>query len=530
MCGIWAFVTKTKPSLKKIEAAFNKIQKRGPDNSVFKQLNEEVYIGFHRLAIMDPSHLGDQPFKDKKWDRKVYLLCNGEIYNFMELIKKYDLNVKSKSDCEVILCLYMKYGIDVMIRMLDGEFAFTIIDIIDHQYTIYAGRDSIGVRPLFYAFDKENYLGLSSEMKGLVDIVSTVDVFPPGHYMKYDGNVEFTSYYNYIYQQMDLPLDTIYNEIVKRFTNCVNKRMIADRPLGCLLSGGLDSSIVSAVAARSFNKLKTYTIGMEGGTDIPYAKMVAEHIKSDHTIFEISMDEALDAIDETIYAIESFDITTVRASVWQFLVGRKINQNTDVKVILTGEGSDELASGYLYFHKAPSPQEMHEENVKLVKDIHRFDGLRVDRAMAYNGLEVRIPFLDPEFLNFYLSIDPKYRMVTNGLEKYLFRKAFEKTGLLPIDVNNRKKEALSDAVSSHEKSWFQIIQDHINKLITDDEFETNKLKYTHCPPKTKEAYYYRKKFCEYFGDNNCKVIPYFWMPKWSNTTDPSARTLEHYKS
>jgi asparagine synthase (glutamine-hydrolysing) len=297
--------------------------------------------------------------------------------------------------------------------------------------------------------------------------------------------------------------------------------------LGCLLSGGLDSSIVSAITAKHVKHvLHTFTIGLEGATDIKYAEMVSKHIKSIHQTFIVTIQDALDAIEEVIYTIESYDCTTVRASVWQYLLGKKIKENTDIKVLLTGEGSDELMSGYMYFHKAPDAYESHRENMRLLEDIHRFDGLRVDRAMSCHGLEVRIPFLDPEFVELYLSLPIDLRMASRGIEKQLFRDAFKDTDYLPHEVLYRRKEAFSDGTSSLEKSWFEILQEHIGGLVSDEEFMNHKYG---VEVDSKEKYYYKKIFEKNFGEKCFGVIPYYWLPKWcGNVMEPSARVLDVY--
>jgi asparagine synthase (glutamine-hydrolysing) len=331
--------------------------------------------------------------------------------------------------------------------------------------------------------------------------------------------------------KQNISIQDIYKNIRDIFTDSVRKRLISDRPIGCLLSGGLDSSMVSAITAKLINhQLYTFTIGLIGATDIKYAEMVAKHINSKHTTFIVTIDEALKAIKEVIYTIESYDCTTIRASVWQYLLGKKIKETTNIKVLLTGEGSDELTSGYMYFHNAPSPDESHKENVRLLKDIHKFDGLRVDRAMACHGLEVRIPFLDTKFIDLYLSIDNKLRMAKGSIEKQLFRDSFKEENILPEQVLYRKKEAFSDGTSCNDKSWYKIIQEHIEEIVSDEEFNMMGSKYVFNKPDTKEKYYYRKIFEEYYGDKSKNVIPYYWLPKWSgNITEPSARVLEVYK-
>jgi asparagine synthase (glutamine-hydrolysing) len=554
MCGIWAYIGKY--GLIQLFDSFKKISGRGPENFSFNMVQEDLFIGFHRLAINGLSGFGNQPFikeknfkvNDKYQKHTIYTVCNGEIYNYKQIIENNEFDLQGKSDCEVLPFLYMKYQED-MIKYLDGEFAFImfIINNETHEYKVFCGRDPLGVRPLFYGTHQNN-LCIGSELKCIEALCQNVKVFPPGYTLLYkDNQLNFQEYYSYdrlLTLSSDYTLEETYQKIREVFTRSVKKRLSSERPLGCLLSGGLDSSIVSAVTSRLFqmlsledgtnfqHQLRTFTIGLEGATDIKYAELVAKKINSKHTTFIVTIEEALKAIDEVIYTIESYDCTTVRASVWQYLLGKKIRENTDIKVLLTGEGSDELTSGYMYFHNAPSKEESHIENVRLLKDIHRFDGLRVDRAMSCHGLEVRIPFLDPEFIELYLSLDKKIRCANNegGMEKQLFRDAFRGEDLLPIEVLYRKKEAFSDGTSSNEKSWYEHIQEHIDRMISNEEYEEDKGKYEFNKPDSKEKYYYRKVFEFYFGKKSEGVIPYYWLPKWSgNITEPSARVLDVYK-
>lgn len=540
MCGIWAYIGAGK--VLELFEAFMKISGRGPENVSFNMVQENLYIGFHRLAINGLSGSGNQPFVketyfnyiNNKDPHTIYSVCNGEIYNYKHIVENHEFDLRGKSDCEVIPFLYIKYR-ENMIKYLDGEFAFIIIDVNNKtgEYRVLCGRDPLGVRPLFYGTNY-NVLCLGSELKSINSLCDNVNVFPPGHIMTYHNNItSFIEYYSYdklLDLSIDLSKEEMYKQIREKFVSSVEKRLSSDRPLGCLLSGGLDSSMVSAVTSRLVkHQLRTFTIGLEGATDIKYAELVSKHINSKHTTFIVTVEEALAAINEVIYQIESYDCTTVRASVWQYLLGKKIRENTDIKVLLTGEGSDELTSGYMYFHNAPSADESHRENVKLLKDIHRFDGLRVDRAMSCHGLEVRIPFLDPEFIELYLSLDREVRMASKGMEKQLFRDAFREEKLLPEEVLYRRKEAFSDGTSSNEKSWFEHIKEYIDKLVSDEEFENMKNKYEFNRPDTKEKYYYRRVFENSYG-GACKVIPYYWLPKWSgNITEPSARVLSIYK-
>lgn len=539
MCGIWALLSQLDvDDFGKWYNSFMKLKHRGPEYSSFDLIHPKVLLGFHRLAIMDLSAEGHQPFHHVREDGScIYCVCNGEIYDFQNLKKEYNIETKSHSDCEVIIPLYEKFGPEKTFQLLGSEFACVIIDISpEKKVKLYAGRDPIGVRPLFYS--KGDYINLSSEIKGLTDhdINSDVFVFPPGHYMTYqDGKMTLTPFHTFDYiQAPSKQLYHITNDIRNIFVDSVKKRLATDREFGCLLSGGLDSSLVVGVAKYLMpdKKFPVFTIAFKSGsTDLPYAKNLAKKLDLPHYIIEIDEDQALKAIDETIYAIESWDITTVRASVMQRLIGKYVKENTSITVLLVGENSDELFLGYLYEHYAPTVRDAYLDSLRLVKDVHRFDGLRTDRCMAYHGLEVRLPFADVDLVDYIYKLDPKLVIPTDGIEKYLLRKAFAGKNIIPNDILFRRKEALSDAVSKKDRSWFQVIQAHIDDMVSDQEFEENKLKYKFCPPFTKEAYYYRKKFTEYFGDNyqTSQVIPYYWMPKWTEeTNDPSARTLKIY--
>lgn len=311
--------------------------------------------------------------------------------------------------------------------------------------------------------------------------------------------------------------------------------MYADRPLGALLSGGLDSSLVVGIAARHLKKttgkkLRTFSIGMPGGTDGPFAQKVAEFCGTDHTHFELTTQDFLDAIRDVIRAIGTFDITTVRASVGQYLVCKKISQETDIKVLLIGDGSDELCSGYMYFHNAPNPQESHLENCRLLKEIGMYDVLRADRGIARHGLEARCPFLSYDFIDLYLHLDCRLRVPVEGVEKWLLRRAFSPElgePVLPEDVRVRPKCAFSDGVSKREKSWFQIIGEMADTMYKEDELKRAMQAYTHVPPISFESLYYRKTFEEFYGKATAHVIPHYWLPKWcGDIKEPSARVLE----
>lgn len=539
MCGIFGFILHNENFYKKdlsfrknIMKKFCNFQHRGPDNSVFKNINKKIIFGFHRLAIMDTSSNGDQPF----CNNGIYLICNGEIYNHKQLIKENDFKMKSSSDCEVIIHMYNKYGIEKTINNLDGVFAFILFDVKKNK--LFVGRDPIGVRSLYQFYNNE-YMCFSSEMKGMNSkYCRNVSLFPPGSYLELDNNksdYKIKRYYNQFDKWLKFNVqkyDYHKTQIRKIFTEAVNKRLMSDRPVGCLLSGGLDSSLVTALVAKQFTKdnpLHTFSIGMEGATDIKYARMVANHIGSKHHEIIVSEKNMLSVIEKVIYNIESWDTTTVRASIPMVLMCEYIKQNTDITVIYSGEGSDEASGSYMYFHNAPNDNEFHKETIRLIKDLQYFDVLRCDKSIASAGLEVRVPFLDKKFLDYYMTIEPKFKRPIKGIEKYLLRDSFEGTGLLPKEVLWRTKEAFSDGCSTNKRSWYSILQEHINNKFSDLNLTYNKILYPTNTPKTKEALYYRNIFNKYYT-NEDKTIPYYWLPKWSgNINEPSARVLTAYK-
>jgi asparagine synthase (glutamine-hydrolysing) len=585
MCGIWAFLRTVleKTDVKtraKLYNAFSQVRYRGPDRSGFLEVNDftDLFFGFHRLAIMDKSTDGDQPFVFEFKDgggqhvRTVYCLCNGEIYNFHQLIEKYELQVKSESDCEVIPLIYMKHGFEQLVKDLIGEFAILLVDIdhIKHKMLIKAIRDPCGVRPMFYSAGDDG-VAFSSILKGLTGVCesSTIKQLPPGYYLdmtiehvddKSKMHHDLKQYYsvdfpiNTSQQMLDIySLQSVFKGVRDKFEECVHLMLESDRPLGALLSGGLDSSLVVSIAsthmAKFGKKLRTFSIGMPGATDEKYARMVADHCGTEHTHIEFTTDQFLEALEEVIWATETYDITTIRASTGQYLISKWINENTDVKVLLIGDGSDELCAGYMYFHKAPSAEESHRENCKLLREICYYDVLRADRCIAHCGIEARVPFLCYKFIDYYMSLHPDLRMagkIVKGLsddegyqgqrmEKWLLRKSFDTTdengkSYLPREVLFRKKEAFSDGVSSLKKSWYEIIQDMTEEKYTDKDLEVAQTTYKHSPPHSKEALYYRELFEEMFGKDVDHIIHHYWLPNWcGDITEPSARVLDTYK-
>lgn len=537
MCGIWVYLLKDNDEIKDFNELYNKFYTmtgRGPDNFVFKYIKDKFIIGFHRLKIMDLSEDGNQPFEFKKDNIQYYSVCNGEIYNAQDLKDNelQDYNFKSRSDCEVLIPLYLKYGLK-MCDYLDGVFTFAIIKLVGSSYEVVASRDRIGVRPGFIGYNNDNNsICISSEIKGLTGIFDNIDVFGPGKYLLFNNNpndkYNYISYYDYKYRIIDNTEEIYMKNIKNLLIESVKKRLISDKPVCALLSGGLDSSLICSIASKLLKKmgrkLYTFSIGMEGSPDVVYAQKVANYIGSKHTVVRINNEEALDAIKNVVWATETFDITTIRASTGQYLISKYIAENTDFKVVLSGDGSDELTSGYLYNFNAPSLEALHDEAVRRIKEIHLYDGLRADRATSIHGLELRVPFLDHTFVDYYLSINPKYRELNEDrMEKYLLRKSFE--GYLPEVVLWRQKEAFSDGISSSDDSWYTTIQKYTKIIIKDKDMKN--IKYRHCIPKTKESLYFRNLFNKLFSDKYCNVIPEIWMPMWTDTDDPSARTIKN---
>ena len=528
MCGIF-FYKGNKYSKEDLLLNFNKIINRGPDSSKIISVDNNIF-GFHRLAINDLSNNGMQPFINDD----IYLICNGEIYNHEFLKDKYNINTESNSDCEVIIYLYKLLGIKETCELLDGVFSFVLYD--KNNDNIYISRDPFGVRPLFIGYTIDSELFVCSELKGIHDKCIYIKQFNPGTFLEYKNkdNYSLNKYYKNEFKiNLCQPENFILSCIRNKLIQSVKKRLLSDRPIGALLSGGLDSSLVCGIICKLYkdkkikNKLKTFSIGIKGSTDLEYAKNVADYIGSEHHTIECTEGDFLKVIPEVIYNIESYDTTTVRASVGNYLVAKYIKENTDIVVVFNGDGSDEQ-SGYKYLRNAPDKKQFHKECLKLLNNINYFDVLRSDRSISSKwGLEARTPFLDKEFVEFYMTIDSNLKMYNdkNKLpEKYLLRKAFQKENIIPNEVLWRPKEAFSDGCSSETRSWHKVIQEYVDKLITDDEFNNNKDKYKINPPLLKESYFYRKIFESYYP-GKANVIPYFWLPNWSDKIDPSAREL-----
>jgi asparagine synthase (glutamine-hydrolysing) len=580
MCGIFSLLnyqdTTIEYDMNLINSSFLKGKGRGPEHSILKPYIKSIF-GFHRLAINGLNSQSHQPIVIKD----VVLVCNGEIYNYKELYQLLNVKPSTQSDCEVIIHLYLSYGIEQTLNMIDGEFSFILFDnriTNDLNNKIYVARDPYGVRPLYCLLPNDpknmgaNLYGFASELKCLVDIYNvdptnyTLQQFKPGTYSVLNLSEKVNCQWELLYNtphHLTVPsnislyntsMDIIYMSVANCLYSSVIKRITTtERPIACLLSGGLDSSLIAALVNNYYKsiesnvQLETYSIGLVGSEDLKYAKIVADYLGTKHTEIIVTEKDMIDAIPEVIYAIESYDTTTVRASIGNYLIGKYIAQHSEAKVVLNGDGSDEVCGGYLYMKKCLDNIEYDKETRRLLSNIHYFDVLRSDKSISSHGLEPRTPFLDRLFVNYYLSIPLDIRNHNNQdhIEKYIVRtsftnqyfKTFNDKQILPDVILWRKKEAFSDGVSSQNKSLYLIIQEHVsNRLNMNMDLEVGTIETNEShnntiyePTIETEKYYYKTIFDKYYP--NCStVIPYFWMPKYLNSNDPSARTLECYKS
>ena len=520
MCSIMGYCS-PRADRRAFEEGFSRTVTRGPDDSRIVDTGAGL-LGFHRLAIMGLHPEGMQPFGLNG----SFLVCNGEIYGFEKLKQKLSekYTFVSQSDCEILLPLYQEHGVE-MFSMLDAEFALILYDAETGGFV--AARDPIGIRPLYYGYDKEGSILFASEPKNLLDLTDKIMPFPPGHYFK-DGQFvcycDLTKVENICHDD----LDTICSNIREKLIAGVEKRLVADAKVGFLLSGGLDSSLVCSIAAkRSKTPIKTFAIGMsEDAIDLKYAREVAEHIGSDHTEVIITKDSVLSALEWVIMVLGTYDITTIRASMGMYLLCEAIHKNTDIRVLLTGEISDELF-GYKYTDFAPSAEAFQKEAEKRLRELHMYDVLRADRCISVNSLEARVPFGDLDFVKYVMSIDPEKKLNKYGKGKYLLRRAFEGE-YLPESILYREKAAFSDAVGH---SMVDYLKEFAASHYTDEEFERRRSAYTHAQPFTKESLFYREIFEKYYPGQSEMVID-FWMPNKSwdgcDVNDPSARVLSNY--
>ena len=522
MCSIMGYCGE--PFAKEsFEKGFERTKSRGPDDSRIIDTGLGL-LGFHRLEIMGLHPEGMQPFcLDGN-----YLVCNGEIYGFAairESLRQKGYTFESDSDCEVLLPMWREYGTD-MFLMLDAEFAMIIYDAGTGEYI--AARDPIGIRPLYYGFDKNGAVIYASEAKNLVGLAEEIMPFPPGCYRK-GGEFHRYSDIAAVGRVCEDGVETVCSNIRSRLTEGVKKRLVADAKVGFLLSGGLDSSLVCAIAARESDRpIRTFAIGMEkDAIDLKYARQVAEFIGSEHTEVYMTPDEVISSLETVIELLGTYDITTIRASMGMYLVCKAIHETTDVRVLLTGEISDELF-GYKYTDFAPSAEAFQQEAQKRIRELHMYDVLRADRCISVNSLEARVPFGDLDFVKYVMSVDPAKKMNVYGKGKYLLRHAFDGEGLLPDGILWREKAAFSDAVGH---SMVDDLKAYAGTVYSDEEFEKGCEKYEYSRPFTKESLLYRDIFEKYYP-GQARMIAGFWMPNkdWDgcDVSDPSARVLSNY--
>lgn len=572
-----AVLNNTQFSFLKLTLEFQKGSDRGPEFSTLEHMGPHIVMGFHRLAINGLNVSSHQPLTIDG----VSLVCNGEIYNYRELYAMLGVQPHTESDCEVIIHLFLRYGFEQTMQMIDGEFAFVLYDRrskceTNKEGTVYIARDPYGVRPLYiYESLEDNMIAVASELKvltgfthkqlafGLNDYIDAfedaqhtkqigiVHQFVPGTFSQYtivqgvctswSPVAKNTTYHTMgitdTYQTKPKLTLNMLKGIRETFISAVEKRCSStQRPIACLLSGGLDSSLVASIVSAYQRKhglppIETYSIGLAESEDLRYAARVARHLGTKHTELVVSERDFLEAIPKVVAAIESYDTTTVRASIGNYLIGRYISQNSDAKVVFNGDGADEVMGGYLYMGACPDAIEYDKETRRLLKEIHTFDVLRSDKCIASHGLEPRTPFLDRAFVQHYLSISPAVRKHAHDTygEKNLMRRAFaaemtfDDKPFLPTSVLWRRKEAFSDGVSKTSRSLYEIIREHTDSML----LSRNYASYTHNIPTTSEQLYYRTLFDAAYPDCG-HLIPHFWMPKYVDASDASARTLALY--
>ncbi len=546
MCGI-VCAFELKESSEKLRPQLlemsKKVRHRGPDwNGIYA--GEKAILAHERLAIVDPAS-GKQPLFSA--DESLVLAANGEIYNHQELRAQFkdSYDFQTKSDCEVILALYQQKGVD-FVDELNGIFGFAIYDSVKDEYFI--ARDHMGIIPLYIGWDKNGTFYVASELKALEGTCSKIELFPPGHYL-HSATGEFVRWYQRDWMDYEnvKENETSIAELHDALAAAVKRQLMSDVPYGVLLSGGLDSSVTSAIAKQYsqmrvesgdtkeawWPQLHSFSVGLEGSPDLAAAQKVADHIGTVHHEIKFTIQEGLDAIKDVIYNLETYDITTIRASTPMYLMARVI-KSMGIKMVLSGEGADELFGGYLYFHKAPSPKDFHEETVRKLDKLHMYDCLRANKSLAAWGIEGRVPFLDKEFMDVAMRINPKDKMITGErMEKWVVRKAFE--DYLPESVAWRQKEQFSDGVGY---SWIDTLKALVAEEITDEQMQNAHFKFPIQTPTTKEEYYYRSIFEEHFPSDAAALsvpqepsvacstkIALEWDEAFKNMNDPSGRAV-----
>ncbi len=551
MCGIVCAFDLKQPSEKlrpQLLTMSKTIRHRGPDwSGIFS--HPKAILAHERLAIVDPTS-GKQPLFSE--DKKLVLAANGEIYNHLNIRKELETDFKfqTKSDCEVILALYKEKGTEFL-DDLNGIFGFALYDLEKDEYLI--ARDHMGIIPLYMGWDKNGTFYVASELKALEGICTKIELFPPGHYL-YSKDGELKKWYNRDWMQFDAVKDNTSNihELKNALEKAVHRQLMSDVPYGVLLSGGLDSSITSAIAkmyadkriesgdkeAAWWPRLHSFAIGLEGSPDLIAAQKVADYLDTVHHEIKFTIQEGIDAIKDVIYHLETYDITTIRASTPMYLMARAIKA-MGIKMVLSGEGSDEIFGGYLYFHKAPSAKEFHQETVRKLEKLHMYDCLRANKSLAAWGIEGRVPFLDKEFMDVAMRLNPKDKMVgkdktsKRGMEKWILRKAFE--DILPEIVAWRQKEQFSDGVGY---SWIDTLKELVEKEVTDEQLKNAHFRFAIQPPTTKEEFYYRSIFESHFPSDTSAVsvpqepsvacsskIALEWDKSFKNLNEPSGRAV-----
>jgi asparagine synthase (glutamine-hydrolysing) len=546
MCGIvCAFDLKQKSEILRPQVLemSKKIRHRGPDWSGIYS-DEKTVMAHERLAIVDPAS-GQQPLFSA--DKKLVLAANGEIYNHRELRKQFNgtYNFQTASDCEIILALYKEKGVD-FIDELNGIFGFALYDVEKDEYFI--ARDHMGIIPLYIGWDQNGTFYVASELKALEGVCSKIELFPPGHYMSsIDG--EFVKWYNREWTEYDAVKEneTSIAEVKQALEDAVHRQLMSDVPYGVLLSGGLDSSVTSAIAKKYAQKrvesddtseawypqLHSFSVGLEGSPDLAAAQKVADYIGTIHHEIKFTIQEGLDAIKDVIYNIETYDITTIRSSTPMYLIARVI-KSMGIKMVLSGEGADEIFGGYLYFHKAPNAKEFHEETVRKLDKLHMYDCLRANKSLMAWGIEGRVPFLDKEFIDVAMRLNPQDKMI-NGerMEKWIIRKAFE--DMLPESVAWRQKEQFSDGVGY---SWIDTLKEVVDKEVSDEQLANAKFRFPIQTPQNKEEFYYRSIFEDHFPSDAAALsvpqevsvacstqIALDWDEAFKNMNEPSGRAI-----